>query len=360
MILHLLEQRGYRRFLLYALPISLYILTSFLLNRLMIPDIDLWSVLGFEVFFLLVCYGFSCVLDLLFSPKYWLWGGIVLVVFAFTMSVGAYYYIYELMPRLEMQITKADADFNTREFLQNCILGLFRAFTYGLIYFVLKRLKREAKGRILELEARLALERLLAMEEAEKNAYKTANLTAQIFPHFMQNAFAMMAGMAAERGDLVLMDTVLSLSGMMGYLSERAKSFDQLVYLQDELKQMDRLLDTICRQRGGTEVVQKVQHGVPRPLAIPPLVLLTLIDNALKYGVIGKSSPLLLGIHFGEESFVFSCENKKKLALTGVESTRIGLQNIFHRLTLLLPGRFDLQVTDEDTWFRVTLSIAYR
>lgn len=359
MILQLIEQQGFRRFLLYTIPILLYCFVSFLLNRLMIPDISLISVLGFEVFFLLLCYSFSRLLDLLFSPQYWYWGAGILMLFSFTASIAAYYYIYEVMPLADMQITREDAAFNVREFLQNCILGLFRAFTYGMMYFVLKRLKREARGRIFELERRLAAERYAAKQEAEKNVLRTATLTAQIYPHFLDNAFTMVAGMAAERNDTVMMDTVLNLSGLMGYLSKQAKTFDQLVYLTEELKQVDILLGMVCQQREDLRVVQKTLAGVPQPLAIPPLILLTLIENAIKYGEITLNNPLEVYMGFENSHFVFSCRNRKKKSLIGGESTKVGLQNISHRLHLLMPDRFELQIADEGPWFKVTLSIYY-
>lgn len=357
MILQLIEQQGFRRFLLYAVPIIMYCLVSYLLNRLMIPDISLASVLGFEVLFLALCYSFSRILDLLFSPRYWYWGVAMLMLFSFTASIAAYYYIYEVMPLADMQITRTDAAFDVREFLQNCILGLFRAFTYGMIYFVLKRLKTEARERILELERRLAAERYAAKQEAEKNVLRTATLTAQIYPHFLDNAFTMVAGMAAERKDAVMMDTVLKLSGLMGYLSKQAKTFDQLVYLIEELKQVDILLEMVCQQRDNPSVVLKEQSGVARPLAIPPLILLTLIENAIKYGEITPQNPLEVYVSFENSCFVFSCRNRKKRDLIGVESTKVGLQNISHRLHLLLPGRFDLQIAGDGAWFKVTLSI---
>lgn len=359
MILQLIEQQGFRRFLLYAVPILSYCLVSFLLNRLMIPDISLASVLGFEVFFLVLCYSFSRLLDLLFSPRYWYYGVAILMLFSFTASIAAYYYIYEVMPLADLQITRTDAVFDVREFLQNCILGLFRAFTYGMIYFVLKRLKSEARGRILELERRLAAERYAAKQEAEKNVLKTATLTAQIYPHFLDNAFTMVAGMAAARNDTVMVDTVVNLSGLMRYVSKQAKTFDQLVYLDEELKQVDILLGMVCQQWGNLNLVQKEQSGVARPLAIPPLILLTLIENAIKYGEITPENPLEVYVGFKNSHFVFGCRNRKKKDLIGIESTKIGLQNISHRLRLLMSDRFDLQIADDGAWFKVTLSIYY-
>lgn len=357
MIYRLLNQKGYKRFLLYAVPIMVYGVIIYGLNRLMMPHITWWSVLGFEVFFVAICFGFKYLLDVLFSPKYWYIGCSLMVLFAFSVSVAAYYYLYRVMPSLGMRITRPHVAFNEREFIQNCLLGLLRAGIYGLLYFVLKRYKKEAKEKIDALEKAVNAERHARKVQEELNGMITMVLTAQINPHFCRNAFTLLEAMAVARGYWDMVEVIQDLSTLMSYLAGHAAEFEQLIYVKKELHQVELFAKLIRKQKGADEAVRLITDGKPFSLTIPPMVLLTLLENAYKYGDISVKHPLEVTVQWQHNAVVFSCRNRKKQGKVRQQtsSSKIGLQNITHRLNLLRPGRFDLAIDDGAEFFTVAL-----
>ncbi|MFD2963675.1 MULTISPECIES: histidine kinase [Olivibacter] len=357
MMLRLLDQTGYKRFLLYFIPIFLYCFASYWLNRLMMPTITLWSVLGFEIVFIAICAGFAFIVNLALSPRWWYVGCLLLVLFSFVASVMAYHYIYGVMPFLGMSITKAEVDFNQREFVQNCILGLFRAFTYGVLYVVLRRLKEESKQRIEELKQRLEAEQLARRLEQERNDHLMSLLTAEMYPHFIKNALNMLAGMALRHHDDRMLESVLDLESLLDYSNERIRDLNQLVNVNKELKRVQRLIRLIRRQLGKDAAVLYVRKGMEMAYLIPPFVLITIVENAMKYGEISETSPLRINVAYLEGSFLFTCYNRKKKGSRTVSSSKIGLNNITRRLNMLLRDRFELHIQDEADDYTVSLKL---
>ncbi len=356
-MLKLLDQTGYKRFLLYFIPVFFYCFASYWLNRLMMPTITIWSVLGFEVVFIAICAGFALIVNLALSPRWWYVGCLLLVLFSFVASVMAYHYIYGVMPFWGMSITKTEVDFNQREFAQNCILGLFRAFTYGVLYVVLRRLKEESKQRIEELKQRLEAERIARKLAEERNHYLMSLLTAEMYPHFIKNGLNMLGGMAVRHNDTRMLESVLDLESLLDYSNERIRDINQVVNVNKELKRVQRLIRLIRRQLGSDSVVLYGSKGVKTAYLIPPFVLITIVENAMKYGVISEACPLRINVAYSDGSFLFTCYNRKKKGSPTVPSSKIGLNNITRRLNMLLRDRFELHIQDEAEDYTVSLKL---
>ncbi|MCK0470170.1 ATP-binding protein [Halalkalibacter sp. APA_J-10(15)] len=145
----------------------------------------------------------------------------------------------------------------------------------------------------LELKARV--ESLVEMKRSVKEALRleAAWLQAQIKPHFIINTFN--AIVALSRIDLEKMDGLIEeLSQYIRY-SIHFQNADDMIPLKDEL-QLVRSYVTIEQERFPDyfEVEWKVDETLE--LSVPPLVIQTIVENAIQHGLLKRPKRGLLEV----------------------------------------------------------------
>jgi LytS/YehU family sensor histidine kinase len=91
---------------------------------------------------------------------------------------------------------------------------------------------------------------------------------------------------------------------------------------------------------------------------IAPLILITFIENAFKYGVNpNQDSDIAIYIRLEEAFISMEVNNKIVVIEKGDESMGIGLTNTKNRLRLLYPGKHTLDINASDHFYSVTLLI---
>jgi LytS/YehU family sensor histidine kinase len=92
---------------------------------------------------------------------------------------------------------------------------------------------------------------------------------------------------------------------------------------------------------------------------VPPMVLQTLVENAVKYGVGQARGPGELRILAAVEGerLHLKVENNGTLQTSGPEAIRLGVHNIRERLSLLYRDRASFQLDGDSGWVRATVSI---
>jgi len=92
---------------------------------------------------------------------------------------------------------------------------------------------------------------------------------------------------------------------------------------------------------------------------IPPLLLISFVENAFKYGKVSVNENWLkIAITSDPYRLNFSCTNiigNLSKDITG----SIGLNNVKQRLNLLYPGRHWLEISELDNFFIVKLQLQY-
>jgi len=90
---------------------------------------------------------------------------------------------------------------------------------------------------------------------------------------------------------------------------------------------------------------------------IVPLLLIAFIENAFKHGVVSDPlSPVHLLIHVNEDHLQFFIQNKKHNNNRDTMGG-IGLNNVKRRLDLLYPGKYSLNIVDEEQTYTCELSL---
>ncbi|MBX2921120.1 MAG: histidine kinase [Chitinophagaceae bacterium] len=202
----------------------------------------------------------------------------------------------------------------------------------------------------------LRLREKLRQTEEEKLQSELSYLKAQVNPHFLFNTLNSIYALAIEKSD----DTataVVKLSGMMRYvLSDAVNDFvpleKEISYLQDfvELQEL----------RFGSDIpVRFTVNGVADGKRIAPLILITFVENAFKYGVNAEAEMLIdIEINIENNMLRMKVYNKKvKIQQQTENSNRLGIQNTKNRLALLYPGKHDLIINETEKDYTVLLTL---
>lgn len=182
------------------------------------------------------------------------------------------------------------------------------------------------------------------------------SLHSQLNPHFFFNMLNNLYGVSLTDPKRTP-DLILQLSKLMRYPLENGNR--QLVSLLQELEFVESYID-MERERSGSQCrisfVLPVDKEAVSVLAIAPLLLITLVENAFKHS--SGSSDWFVKLHTELDGNTLKLRLSNSLPNFGpkVESTGIGLSNVRKRLDLLYPGRHTFEnfsIAEEYTVFLV-------
>lgn len=193
----------------------------------------------------------------------------------------------------------------------------------------------------------------------EEKLFKTeiAFLKAQINPHFLFNTLNFVyndvAGLSRRSGE-----AILSLTRLMRYSVESTKSEQNTV--EKELEAVEEYLKLQKLRFGDRLALKYTKHGSLFFFPIPPLVLISLVENAFKYGIQDDlTDPVTIDVRVDSSGLAFRCRNKKRLDFIDKETTAVGHTNIRRRLEMAFPDSFHLKALDSSTHFEVELEIIW-
>ena len=179
--------------------------------------------------------------------------------------------------------------------------------------------------------------------EKELTVARLNLLHAQVEPHFLYNTLA--SAQLLTRSEPAQADRMLG--HLIQYLRHSLPSADEsLSTLGDELERTRAYLE-IIRIRMGPKLAMEVD--VPdalRAIALPPMMLQTLVENAIKHGLEPKPG--------GGTVWIFARRDEDRVTVTVADNgqgfgvatggTGIGLKNVRERLRLLYGERASLAV----------------
>jgi len=210
----------------------------------------------------------------------------------------------------------------------------------------------------LELEYKWVSEQKLR-KDAEKEQLKTslALLRHQVSPHFFMNTLNNIHSLI-EINTEKAQDAVVRLSTLMRYLLY--DSAQSTIELKKEIEFINSFISLMqLRHSDEVEVTVVIPEQVP-DTKIPPMLFISLLENAFKHGV---SYPLKSYIYFELQfsSAFLTCiikNSKHKVAANyHGEYSGIGLDNIKDSLKLLYEDTFQLHIRDKESEFEVDLKI---
>ena len=203
------------------------------------------------------------------------------------------------------------------------------AMTIGLRHYIRsRRLKEELK------------------EQQQKHTEaELAWLKNQINPHFLFNTLNNISSLIQIDADAA-QDSIAKLSDLLRYAMYETNK--PLVPLSGEIEFMQNYID-LMRLRHNDKLELATEWVTPSPstLLLPPLLFISLIENAFKHGM-NSNAPATIDICLEQQddTLIFLCDNTNNPKPTKDRSgSGIGLENTRRRLDLLYPGRYTWEQT---------------
>ena len=190
--------------------------------------------------------------------------------------------------------------------------------------------------------------------ERENLAQQLEYLRYQINPHFFMNTLNNIHALVDINPEQAK-DTILELSKMMRFVLYEGNK--QGVPLSRELDFIRHYV-TLMQLRYTNKV--KITLDLPQETSdrqIPPLILITFIENAFKHGI-SYQHPSFIEVKVSEhnDAMHFSCRNSKG-EKPNEEKGGVGLANIRKRLNLLYGHDYALRIKNDAELYSVELSL---
>jgi hypothetical protein len=195
--------------------------------------------------------------------------------------------------------------------------------------------------------------RLLALEK-ENLEQQLEYLRYQINPHFFMNTLNNIHALVDIDPEKAK-DTILELSKMMRFVLYEGDK--KGVPLSREFDFIRNYI-TLMKLRYTDKVKISVDLPVEVPdRQIPPLMLITFIENAFKHGISYQHESFInVKVDIESAKLRFSCRNSKA-DKPNEEKGGVGLQNVKQRLNLLYDDNYTLNIQDEADVYNVELTI---
>jgi two-component system, LytTR family, sensor kinase len=286
-------------------------------------------------------YGFAQLVNYFVLPiwldkgDFWKFIGIItLALFGFSVihykvEQFLFYDIFSKIPNFEMTYLMS---------IQTCVISLLVISSIAFIKRMYENEKRQSEAKLL-------------INQLEINQLK-----GQINPHFLFNTLNNLYGVSLEEPHRAP-ELILQLSQLMRYQVEAGQK--EMVSLCEELEFIDNFI-ALETERVGQRCMVKIKRNLNCvDFKIPPMLLISLVENAFKHGTATADKcwiHLFLGCEENGE-FNLMLRNSLPLKPKKVTSTGIGVMNTQMRLERLFPNKYTFNKVQTDTYYDVQLNL---
>lgn len=191
--------------------------------------------------------------------------------------------------------------------------------------------------------------------EVKKNKTELESLKNQLNPHFLFNSLNSIYSLSTKKSNDTP-EAVIMLSELMRYMLYKAN--DKKVLLKDELQYIENYIKLQHIRIAKNKNVKINIKGVISTQKISPLLFISYIENAFKYGTdFNGNTEIEIDISVKDNELQFKCVNIIGNRSKDEESSGIGMQNTKNRLELLYPDKHWLTTIEKDNKFMVDLKL---
>jgi two-component system LytT family sensor kinase len=302
---------------------------------------------------------FYLVPALLLQKKYWLYSAFIVALIITFMIIRASYFIPEIQMAkriLPPKMLAIDEDghpipknlkFRTTMAVQPLFFKIAPSFFYILIVTISAIIKTLSEFYNNQQNKLIA--------ETHRTTTELIYLRKQTNPHFLFNSLNSIYSLAHKKSDLVP-DAIVTLSELMRYMLYETDN--KTVALEKEINYIQNYIELQKLRLNNIENITINVHGEPKNKFIEPLLLISFVENAFKYGTDYKGAAFVkIRIVIQENSLDFWVENKVENYKKDPENSGIGLTNIKSRLDLLYPEAHELKITETKKFYNVHLNL---
>ena len=192
--------------------------------------------------------------------------------------------------------------------------------------------------------------------ENQRNKAELALFKAQINPHFLFNTlnslYSLVIG-TSEKAE----DAFVKFTELLKYAYVTADN--DWVTIDDELNYLNNYLDLERIRLDEHTQVERDFCIDDTSTAIPPMIFLTFVENAFKYGSsTSRHCRILIRLHVSHGHLLFETRNDiVRHADEFRTAMPVGISNCRSRLAVLFPGRHTISLSEEGGTFHVLLHI---
>lgn len=220
------------------------------------------------------------------------------------------------------------------------------AIFFAIAYWIYLQNLKEQKMRYLAEIKLIETEDILLKTEIKF-------LKAQINPHFLFNTLNFLYAETYKLSPKVG-EGILLLTEIMRYTVQ--STHNEEISIGKEAEFLHKYVQ-IQQLRFHNTLQIELDINIFSPnLAIPPLIILSFVENAFKYGKLNDTqNPLIIKLESNPERIIFYCKNLKNTHFRD-PSTAVGIDNIKTRLNRHCKN-YNLKISDENSFYIVNLQI---
>lgn len=218
--------------------------------------------------------------------------------------------------------------FEKIQFTKNDIAGAlnlsFIYLVWSLIYFLVNFIENYRKEEIKNLRY-----------EASMNEIELNKLKSQLNPHFMFNAMNSIRALIDENPDKAK-QALTQFSNILRNALQMGKT--KLVPFSQELQLVKDYLDVESIRYEERLQVSYNLDAASNDFDIPPMMLQTIVENAIKHGIskVAKGGFINISSKVEKDRLIISIKNTGKLNFSEINNSKgYGVNNTQHRLSLL-------------------------
>jgi len=227
------------------------------------------------------------------------------------------------------------------------LLASQMSFSVGALFFF---------GIIRHIYNYVKLKQSAQQLRIEKQAAELSYLRSQTNPHFLFNTLNNIYSLARDKSDLAP-ESILRLSKILRFMLYETGG--DYISIEQELKVIGDYID-LEKLRYDESLQVNLTHNIENmKQAIPPLLLIPLVENAFKHGVSETRGNPFVNIHLSINNRQLNFVVKNSAESFSGETTvkeNIGLSNLRRQLELLYTD-YDLSVQPGETVFTAALKI---
>ncbi len=208
---------------------------------------------------------------------------------------------------------------------------------------------------MLGLTRELSRQRIRAQQIIDqKNKAELAMYKSQINPHFMFNTLNTLYGLFISNSDKTE-DVFIKFTDMIKYMYSNAQK--ESISIVEEVKYLKEFIDLHTLRLGEQTKVRFDSQIDDLTAQLPPVLLITFVENAFKYGVSSTcDSEIIVNVTLSKGELNFTTENSIFVRQEN-NSSGIGIQNSRKRLDLLYGDRYTLDCNAQGNKFTTKLKV---
>lgn len=190
--------------------------------------------------------------------------------------------------------------------------------------------------------------------EAKQKDAELRYLNAQFNPHFLHNTLNGIYSLCIEQNAIKAGEAVISLSELMRYPISNVNKTE--ISLIEEIAFLQQYINLEKLRLGEDYPIVFNTEGNLESVSIIPFCLITIVENAFKYGVSqAYKYKIAFQLSVNEKQLTFSSQNT--IVKTNKSSHSFGLENLKERLNLYYQDKYSLQIHNSEKIFSLRLCI---